>query len=111
MKSKILTIFSVLLLSACSSGTSFLSNGSTTNSNSTIAKIRLCSFEEAKNKLQDGSVWTTGLQASADEISSTCIKKLALEAAGYDDTANSEAKSALSELMDTAANLKSTLGY
>lgn len=68
----------------------------------TKGKLKACSIEEAGNMIQNGKAFTQSISVSADEISETCIKKLALEAAGLDKVANNDATSALQTLLNAA---------
>lgn len=91
------TIFLTTLLCACGMS-DYLGVGDTST---TKGKLRTCAYEEAVKKVQDGSAFTKTIQASADEISSTCIKKLALQSMGLDNEASQDAQHALQTLMNT----------
>ncbi|MFV0627098.1 MAG: hypothetical protein ACK5N8_07105 [Alphaproteobacteria bacterium] len=98
-KTTLIVASSILFLGACS----LLNTGSTGSNSadiSTIAKLKSCTFEEATNKVKDGSAFTKGISVTADEISNSCVKKLALQSAGLDNTATEEATSALESLMN-----------
>ena len=99
---KKLALISCLVLGACAQ----LGIGSTGDANAvpatTQAKLKACILEQAAAKVQDGSAFTAGLQATASAISSDCLKKLALESVGLDTQATSEATNALSSLMSLA---------
>ena len=89
-------------LSACESMD--LSQLTTVNANdSAKVKLQKCIVSEATAKAQAGTLLASGLKATADEISTTCIKKLALQAAGLDSVANSTATSVLSNLINGTA--------
>lgn len=96
------------MLGACSllGETLGTSSTSTSTPTTTKAKLKACSIEEATKKIQDGSAFTKGISVTADEISETCLKKLALEAAGLDTQATQDATSALQTLMNAASGLK-----
>jgi hypothetical protein len=74
----------------------------------TSGKLKACALEEAWTKVQDGTAFTLGISEAADEISTTCVKKWALESAGLDTQATSDAYSALQSLMDTAKSITTT---
>ncbi len=73
---------------------------------STMARLKSCTFEEATTKVKDGSVFSKGVSETANEISSSCIKKLALQSAGLDNVASEEATSTLQNLMDSYSAVK-----
>ena len=64
-------------------------------------KFRACALSEAQSKLQNGTLFAQSMTATKDEIVNTCIKKLALEAAGID----SEAQSITSNIINSLQNL------
>ncbi len=97
-------LLAVLLLSACEQLSFLAPQADDKTPLTTKAKLHACVYEEAKNKVMDGSVFSLGLSATASEVSGTCIKKLALESAGLDTQTTSEAKTALQTLMDAAKN-------
>ena len=66
----------------------------------TKGRLNACILEQAKTKVSDGSVLTQGIKATASEISSACIQKLALQSAGLDTQATQNAQSTLQSLMD-----------
>ena len=66
-------------------------------------RLRACILNEATAKAQAGTLLASGLSATADEISTTCIKKLALQSAGLDGEATSTATSILNNLMNGTA--------
>ena len=96
---KKLVLVGCLLLGACSSGLMGKTDTSAVPATKQ-AKLKACMFEEATAKVQDGSAFTAGLKATASAISSDCLKKLALETAGLDTQATSEATNILSSLMN-----------
>ena len=71
----------------------------------TNAKLKACTLDEARNKVMDGSAFTLGMSAAANEISTTCVKKLALESAGLDTQATQDSYNALQSLMGTAKSI------
>lgn len=96
---KIISVLAVAIaLSACESVD--MTKYTTASSNDSVKKrLSACMLNEATEKLKAGTLLASGLSAAADEISNTCIKKLALQAAGIDTEANSTATSILNSLL------------
>lgn len=84
MKKYITILGLVAILSGCTEFNKYI----TVNSNATPQeKFRACALSEAQSKLQNGTLFTQTMTATKDEIVNSCIKKLALEAAGIDSEA------------------------
>ena len=96
----------ILLLGACAQGqlSSYIAENNTIDKSTTSGKLKACSLEEAAKKIEDGSAFAQSISASSDEISTICIKKLALEAAGLDSKATEDATNALQTLLNTASS-------
>lgn len=89
----------VLGLSACSSDGFDISKYTTADANaSSKTKLKACMINEANIKFQNGTLFATSLSATADEISNTCIKKLALQSVGLEDDAQSTANTIIQNL-------------
>lgn len=101
MRSKLmLSAFAALMLGACSSSGGFDISKYTAVDANASAKTRLkaCMISEANSKFQNGMLFAATLSATADEISNTCIKKLALQSAGLDSDAQSTASTIIENL-------------
>ena len=103
MNVRIIAIGGFILLGACTSEQMalWIPQGDKTPM-TTSAKLKACALDEARILVQNGSVWSLGMSAAAESVASTCIKKLALQSAGVDTQAASEAYNALKSLTDTA---------
>ncbi len=98
MKKYIIALGLVAILSGCAEFNKYI----TVSSNATPQeKFRACALSEAQSKLQNGTLFAQSMTATKDEIVNTCIKKLALEAAGID----SEAQSITSNIINSLQNL------
>lgn len=103
-KSKIFLLSAaILLIGACAEG-SLSSYASSVNidQSTTSGKLKACSLEEGAKMIENGKALTQSISASADEISNTCLKKLALQAAGLDTEATNTAANALQSLLNLA---------
>ncbi|MBR1776969.1 MAG: hypothetical protein IJ752_00075 [Alphaproteobacteria bacterium] len=102
---KLISILAVAsVLTACSS--TDLSQYTTASKDDPIkVRLRACMLNEANAKFQAGTLMAAGISDTADEITNTCIKKLALQSAGLDTEANqSMASSILNGLLKTGSN-------
>ncbi|MBO4519726.1 MAG: hypothetical protein J5787_00810 [Alphaproteobacteria bacterium] len=78
MKKMIGVLAVVCALTAC--GTF----NSATKEDSTKVKLRSCMVQEATAKLKAGTLTTKNAKKTAKNISTSCVKKLALQSAGLD---------------------------
>ena len=83
---KLLILGTVLILSSCAG----LEKYTTVSSDATAQeKFRACALSEAQSKFNNGTLFSKDLTTTKDEIVNTCLKKMALEAAGIDAEAQS----------------------
>ncbi len=95
MKKTILMSALVLLAAGCAD----VSQYTTVDANaSSKAKMKACMIAEANNKFQAGTLFNQGVSATADELVNTCLKKLALQAAGISEESQSTAQNIISNL-------------
>lgn len=106
MKLKSLVVLSLVLLSGCSVLSGLTGQETSATQLTATGKLKACSIEEAGKMVQNGKAFTQGISVSADEISETCIKKLALQSAGLDNQASKDATSALQSLINAASTKK-----
>lgn len=99
MKKLIALIAVASALTACSNLD--LSKHTTANKDDpTTVKMRACMLNEATQKLKAGTLMAASVSATAEEITNTCIQKLALQAAGLDtESNNSMASSIINSLL------------
>ena len=88
---KLLLIGLALALSACAGQTANTSN----------ASLNACLTQKAYASLNDGSLFTTELKTLAKNISSSCIKQLALQKAGLNEESVTAATEILNALKQT----------
>ena len=77
----------------------------TSSATGTQGNLHACIMEEAVDKVQDGTVFSAGVSATASTIANSCLKKLALQKAGLNTQATNDATNALQSLMDTAQSV------
>ena len=97
---KLITLFAVAsVLTGCSNLD--LSKHTTANKDdSTTVKMRACMLNEATQKLKAGTLLAASVNATAEEITNTCIQKLALQSVGLDtESNNSMASSIINNLL------------
>lgn len=105
MKYKLLSVLCLATaISACSSTGFDISKYTTVDANASAkAKLKACLISEANTKFQNGTLFSASISATADELTDTCIKKLALESAGI----STEAQSTASTIIQNLKNLGS----
>ena len=102
MKKSVLGVMAAaILLGGCSGN--YIEVG--TNA-SAKAKMRACMMDEANAKFRAGTLFAQGISETADELVNTCLKKLALQAAGISEESQSTAETIISNLKNpgTASN-------
>lgn len=100
MKRLIISI-AVILTAGCAD----LSQYTTADSNASVkTKMRACMVNEANNRFQAGTLFNDTLSATSDDIVNTCIKKLALQAAGISEESQSTAANIISDLKALTGN-------
>ena len=85
-KGMILT--AMLLLTGCAVGEANTSN----------TALNVCLTQKANSAIQDGTAFTTPIKTLAQNISSACLKKLALEKAGLSEESLTAATNVLTAL-------------
>ena len=102
MSSKLFAVLAVATaLSACSSNGFDLSKYTTVDANSSVkTRLRACLVSEANTKFQNGTLFTKGITATADELTNTCIQKLALQSAGVTSESQSMATTIIQNLQN-----------
>ncbi|MBQ8482381.1 MAG: hypothetical protein IJ532_07610 [Alphaproteobacteria bacterium] len=103
---KIFIITAVCFIVGCSELSQFMpsSSGSTSATDSSWrSKMQSCMMSEAQSKFQAGTLFTNSISATADELVSTCTKKLALQSLGISDEAKSSAESIITNLKNLSS--------
>ena len=95
MKKYALILGIAAILSGCSQMNQYISSSSDATAQQ---KFRACALSEAQSKLKNGTLFSQSLTETKDDIVNTCIKKMALEAAGIDEEAQSIATSIINNL-------------
>ena len=95
MKKACLILAIAGLLSCCAT----LEKYKNLSSNATAEdKFKACALSEAQAKLKNGTLFTKNITATKDEIVNTCLKKMALQAAGIDSEAENIATNIINSL-------------
>lgn len=100
MKNYITILGLVAILSGCAEFNKYITVGSNATPQE---KFRACALSEAQSKLQNGTLFSKTMTATKDEIVNTCIKKLALEAAGIDSEAQNITSNIINSLQSLSA--------
>ena len=85
---KILTLTTAVLLTGCAAQEANTSN----------TALNICLTQKANAAIQDGSAFTTPVKTLAQNISTECLKKLALEKAGLSEESVTAATNVLAAL-------------
>ncbi|MBR1600391.1 MAG: hypothetical protein IJ677_02305 [Alphaproteobacteria bacterium] len=102
----LMLITSICLIAACSQLSQFMpssSNSSATTDTSWRSKMQSCLMSEAQSRFQAGTLFNNSISATADELVSTCTKKLALQSLGISDEAKSSAESIITNLKNLSS--------
>ncbi len=91
---KYLILAAVLGLAACDTLSALQS--------SEMSNLNSCMMTEAQTRLTNGTLFASGVMATAKDISQGCIKKLALQKAGLDETALNSATTIINSLRSAA---------
>ena len=102
MSSKFFAVLAVVTaLSACSSEGFDISKFATADANASVkTRLRACLVSEANTKFQNGTLFAKGITATADELTNTCIQKLALQSAGISSETQSMASTIIQNLQN-----------
>lgn len=94
-------VFVCVALSACSSSGLDWAGMATADSNAPVkTRLRACLLSEANAKFQSGTLFAKGLTATADELTNTCVKRLALQSAGITEESQSMASTIIQNLQN-----------
>lgn len=95
MKKCYVILCAVMFLSCCGQLEKYVN----VSSNATPQeKFRACALSEAQTKLKNGTLFAQDMSSTKDEIVNTCLKKMALQAAGIDSEAESITSSIINSL-------------
>lgn len=95
---KKILLLSVCFLAACSQTATVDANASAQT------KMRACLISEANSRFQAGTLFTQSIKLTADDMVNTCLKKLALQAAGISEESQSTAASIIQNLKNLGSN-------
>lgn len=78
--------------------------GSTTTDTSVRGRMQSCMLGEAQSRLQAGTLFTNSITATAQDLASTCAKKLALESMGISQQSQADATNIINSLRNLNNN-------
>lgn len=100
---KMLILTALLVMVGCADLASNLPFGS--NSNSSVrGRMQTCMLNEAQNRLQAGTLFNNTITATAQDLASTCTKRLALESMGISQQSQSDAVNIINNLRNLSNN-------
>lgn len=103
----ILWLMAIMIIAGCANLSSMLASGdsSTGNANASVrSRMQSCMLSEAQNRLQAGTLFNDTITATAQDLASTCAKKLALESMGISQQSQSDAANIINSLKNLASN-------
>lgn len=103
----ILWLMAIMIVAGCANLSSMLASGdSNTSSADTTVRSRMysCMLNDAQNRLQAGTLFNNSITATAQDLASTCAKKLALESMGISQQSQSDATNIINSLKNLANN-------
>lgn len=100
---KITFITLTCLLAGCSQLSQFTGSNTETTDGSIRAKMQSCLMSEAQSRFQAGTLFTNSISATADELVSTCTKKLALQSLGISSESKTAAENIITNLKNMSA--------
>ncbi len=95
MKKYFLMLGMIAALSCCAQIDKYINVGENATAQE---KFRACALSEAQTKLKNGTLFAQDMTTTKDEIVNTCLKKMALQAAGIDSEAQSITSSIINSL-------------
>lgn len=99
MKKSVFILSAALLLSNCAEIDKYMNVSANASAQE---KFRACALTEAQTKLKNGTLFAQDMSTTKEEIVNTCLKKMALEAAGID----SEAQTITSGILNSLQSLQ-----
>ena len=97
---KAFLVLSLILLSGCADLLSSTTGSS--DQTSTRARMHSCMLSEAQSRLQAGTLFANPIRTTAKELTSTCMKKLALESVGISEQSQTDATNIINQLKTLA---------
>lgn len=90
-----------LLLGACEN----ISQYTTASADATPRqKMQACMLNEANNRLYNGTLFVNTVSVTSQDIANTCIRKLALQAAGISEESQTAATNIINNLKTLSGN-------
>lgn len=101
---KLFLIAVIALVSGCADmDLSSLMGGSSADS-SVRGRMQTCMLSEAQSRLQSGTLFANSITATAQDLASTCAKKLALESMGISQQSQNDAVNIINNLRSLSNN-------
>ena len=98
---KTFLIISLVLLAGCTDILGAVGNGGT-DSSSTQSRMHSCMLSEAQSRLQAGTLFANPISTTAKDLTSTCMKRLALESMGISQQSQEDATNIITQLKNLA---------
>lgn len=102
----ILWVIAIMIIAGCANLGSMLSSSgsSSTTDSSARGKMQACMLTEAQSRFQAGTLFNDTITNTAQDLVSTCAKKLALESMGISQQSQSDATNIINNLKNLSQN-------
>ena len=102
----VLWLRAVMIIAGCANlGSRLSSSGSSSASDSSVrGKMQACMLTEAQSRFQAGTLFNDTITNTAQNLVSTCAKKLALESVGINQQSQSDATNIINSLKNLSNN-------
>ena len=78
--------------------------GGSSDSSTVRGRMHSCMLSEAQSRLQAGTLFNSTISATAQDLASTCAKKLALESMGISQQSQTDAVNIINSLRSLSSN-------
>ncbi|MBQ9034347.1 MAG: hypothetical protein IJ099_00095 [Alphaproteobacteria bacterium] len=102
----VLWLMAVMIIAGCANlGSMLSSSGSSSAADSSVrGKMQACMLTEAQSRFQAGTLFNDTITNTAQNLVSTCAKKLALESVGINQQSQSDATNIINSLKNLSNN-------
>ena len=102
----VLWLMAVMIIAGCANlGSMLSSSGSSSAADSSVrGKMQACMLTEAQSRFQAGTLFNDTITNTAQNLVSTCAKKLALESVGINKQSQSDATNIINSLKNLSNN-------
>lgn len=101
---KLFLIAAIATIAGCADMNLSSLMGDSSSDSSVRGRMQTCMLSEAQSRLQAGTLFNGTISATAQDLASTCAKKLALESMGISQQSQSDAVNIINNLRNLSNN-------